>query len=100
MMSDDYWRAKREIERLDAWLRDNRRGEAADQFRQRGNNLMEKTIARETRNCLVWQNAIEALCDNGRRVPNPIAIRAIQGWIAESEKIIADTDAVIRATGG
>jgi hypothetical protein len=54
MMTDDYWRAKREIERLDAWLRDNRRGEAADQFRQRGNNLMEKTIARETRNCLVW----------------------------------------------
>jgi hypothetical protein len=91
MMTDDYWRAKREIERLDAWLRDNRRGEAADQFRQRGNNLMEKTIARETRNCLVWQNAIEALCDNGRRVPNPIAIRAIQGWIAESERILAST---------
>ena len=90
MMSDDYWRAKREIERLDKWLRDNRRGEAADQFRQRG-NMLQTTIVRETRNLLHWQNAIEALCDNGRRSPNPIAIRAIQGWIAESERILAST---------
>jgi hypothetical protein len=90
MMSDDYWQAKREIERLDAWLRDNRRGEAADQFRSRG-NMLQTTIVRETRNLLHWQNAIEALCDNGRRSPNPIAIRAIQGWIAESERILAST---------
>jgi hypothetical protein len=90
MMSDDYWRAKREIERLDKWLRDNRRGEAADQFRSRG-NMLQTTIVRETRNLLHWQNAIEALCDNGRRSPNPIAIRAIQGWIAESERILAST---------
>ena len=90
MMSDDYWRAKREIERLDKWLRDHRRGEAADQFRSRG-NMLQTTIVRETRNLLHWQNAIEALCDNGRRSPNPIAIRAIQGWIAESERILAST---------
>jgi hypothetical protein len=90
MMTDDYWRAKREIERLDKWLRDNRRGEAADQFRSRG-NMLQTTIVRETRNLLHWQNAIEALCDNGRRSPNPIAIRAIQGWIAESERILAST---------
>ena len=90
MMTDDYWQAKREIERLDKWLRDNRRGEAADQFRSRG-NMLQTTIVRETRNLLHWQNAIEALCDNGRRSPNPIAIRAIQGWIAESERILAST---------
>jgi hypothetical protein len=90
MMSPDYWRAKREIERLDKWLRDHRRGEAADQFRSRG-NMLQTTIVRETRTLLHWQNAIEALCDNGRRSPNPIAIRAIQGWIAESERILAST---------
>ena len=98
MMTDDYWRAKREIERLDKWLRDNRRGEAADQFRSRG-NMLQTTIVRETRNLLHWQNAIEALCDNGRRSPNPIAIRAIQGWIVECEEIIESTNAVIRASG-
>jgi hypothetical protein len=91
MMSGDYWKAKQEIERLDAWLRDHRRGEAADQFRHRGANMLQTTIVRETRNLLHWQNAIEALCDNGRRSPNPIAIRAIQGWIAESERILAST---------
>jgi len=64
----------------------------------RGSGLIEQTLRREHLRIVQHCDMIEALCDNGRRSPNPIAIRAIQGWIAESERIIESTEECLRAT--